>query len=278
MLASDNLTIDQQNLEMDKAFGKRSVLKELAQEELNQKVAEVACKVYQSINKNWTYCGGDLKSSSIDSKFWDFSTFKVHSGQYVPTFVFKGKDLKTLPVALEDVIQHSAKVDCTIASKIAKIIVLKEILGEESFALYVEQLLIDKDLSLTSSNLFHQLPFGFYLGENKPYQLTTERKLGHFVYISNIRDYGNFMPDGPSQGGNAVCVGPDQYIGFGERFKAGPLTEQQIADGFYHDLKENIRFQTRYPTKEIFFMVRNNHQEQMDESSQYGYFNVEAIY
>ncbi|RZI45874.1 hypothetical protein [Candidatus Finniella inopinata] len=270
--ASDYLTIEKQNDEMDKAIYKPPLHN---QEEINSEVARIAIETYKNINENWTYVQAD-KRGSIESSYWRWEILSLGS-HHVPTAVFQGEAISQLFPALKDIVLRKASLECLTAGKAVRSIALAKILGKNSFMTYVDQLFFEKSLELFSPGLYNQLPYGKGIGEKPFYQPTCKREKGHFVYITNIPDYSNIVDDGASRGQNVVCVGNNQYIGFGERFKDGPLSEEQIAENFYTDLGKHAEFHKRYPTKDSYLEARLKHQKAFDASYQYGYFNADLI-
>ena len=270
--ASDCLTPEEQQAEIGRALGNTRLH---TQEKINSKVADIAIEIYKAINRNWTY-GQANQRGSIGSSYWKWEILALKDHD-VPTAVFQGKDISQMFPALKDIVLHKASLDCSTAGKAVRSISLAAILRKKSFEAYVDLLLIDKGLALSSPKLYQLLPYGNGSGEEPFYQLTCKREKGHFVYITNIPDYFDIFDGGASSGENVVCVGNNRYIGFGERFKGGPLSEEQIAEGFYTDLGKHSEFHKRYPTKDSYLEARLKNQKAFDASSQYGYFNADRI-
>jgi hypothetical protein len=61
-------------------------------------------------------------------------------------------------------------------------------------------------------------------------QIDGKAKPGSMVYITNILDYKRCKPSGQATGENGVCVGEDQYIGFGAMYKRGALSLRSIEE------------------------------------------------
>ncbi len=238
--ASDCLTPEEQQAEIGRALYKTNCL---TQAEINSEVAHIAIETYQEINRNWTY-GQENQRGSIGSSYWKWEILALRDHN-VPTAVFQGKDISQMFPALKDIVLHKASLECTAAGKAVRSIALATILGKNSFEAYVNLLLIDKGLALSSPELYQLLPYGKGSGEERFYQDTRKREKGHFVYITNIPDYFDIVDGGASSGENVVCVGNNRYIGFGERFKDGPLSEEQIAENFYTDLGKHAEFLKR---------------------------------
>ncbi len=87
----------------------------------------------------------------------------------------KELDVKSLLPALTDILHQKAFLECIVATKLVKTIILATILGEQLFENYVLNLLKDEELDLPSPELFQKLPFG-KLGGETAYKMTTEKR------------------------------------------------------------------------------------------------------
>lgn len=197
-------------------------------------VSQAALEVYHKINKNWTYLGRDgvLK---VESPYWTAgwqhvtTTIGAQEQQTRCATLMLKCDPRDVTATLEDLINKPAEVECTVALTTAKIFILKKLLGEDKFKNYAvdfyNELIVREGWS--TNDFFHELPLQFMK------KIEGKEQPGSIAYITNLSDYTLFKPTGHFAGENLVCVGDNQYIGFGDMYKEGQQSLEEIeAEGF----------------------------------------------
>lgn len=191
-------------------FGARAIPVAYTQDEVNHIVAESGLKVYDAINKNWTYCD-DMKNATTSADYWKISI------QIIPHISYCSDDFK----GFASVLYSPAQVECMTARDMSKIFALLELLGEEKFSLLIKQ----------TNSLLSELPQNFVTNQS-PEKSTT----GSYLGISNIHAYKVFKPRGPSCNHNVLCVGEDLYAGFDPTsFGQGAISKEAILRALYND-------------------------------------------
>jgi hypothetical protein len=138
------------------------------QEEANKTVVNEALRVYEIINKNWTYPAFKAPIH-VESSYWKCEAIvgKAEVGREIktaamPSLTFQGK-IGELEKGLHDLINSPASVDCLIALGIVKIFCLKELLGEffEEYATNLYKHLENDNGENKTNEFFYALPKPF---------------------------------------------------------------------------------------------------------------------
>ncbi|MDP3533727.1 MAG: hypothetical protein Q8S31_10630 [Alphaproteobacteria bacterium] len=190
------------------------------QDDVNAIVCASAQDTYQKINENWKYVAAD-GILSTESEYWEAKWIQANantnSGR-VPTLILKSNPAHIVD-ALIDLINKPAALECAIALTTAKLLCLKEIMGEDKFKEYAfrfHHILNFTDLSnIESEEFFHELPLQFIT------PLSGTPIPGSIAYITNIKQYRDFKPNGTGTGSNLFCISSNEYMGFSQIYKDG---------------------------------------------------------
>jgi hypothetical protein len=232
---------------------KASSIKENEETLFRQKIEQIEIDLYNRINKNWTYKDpNNGEEWSIDSKEWTIQPIHKYA-KMLPGFQYQGENsVEAFMKALKKLPDTKTALECMRAMQIVQILTFWEVVGDECFK---------NLLKITSSD------FTIFNGFNTPgYLITlamhmnvmegpfegTQKKVGDFHYLHNIQDYFTFIKGGFNQGHNLVCVGDNKYMGFGDIFTKGPLSQEEIYDDFYLELQKHEKFLKKYKDKEEF--------------------------
>lgn len=254
------------------------------QDNINAIVCASAQDSYLKINKNWKYVAAD-GILSTESEYWEAKWIQANantnSGR-IPTLILKNP--KHIIEALIDLINKPAYLECAIALTTAKLLCLKEIIGDDKFreyALKFHYILNFTNLSsIESEEFFHELPLQFIT------QLSGTPIPGSIAYLTNIKQYRNFKPNGTGTGSNLFCVSSDEYMGFSKIYKDGPkpinVIEQQDFELFckiddverFHEKHEILseNFKNNY---DEFIEIRR--EQQIKDFNFYQIFNETKI-
>jgi hypothetical protein len=99
--------------------------------------AQTAIEIYGKINHNWTYPQNGYLA--VTSPYWEpkdvYETTLLEGKEHQakgPTLILKCEPREII-VALEDLVNNFAALECTVASSAVKFFILKELLGAEDF-------------------------------------------------------------------------------------------------------------------------------------------------
>lgn len=234
------------------------------QQTQNEIICETGLKTYRAINDVWSYPGPD-ESMEVRSDLWKMGTVLQTFRQDDKALVARMRSfvLQEEPVsmcqAFDDLIRAPGKVDCTLALVTTQIFILRALMGEKLFEHYAH--LFYKSLP-HKEMFFSGLPQEF-VRVNGPTQ-----ESGYFYHITNVAQYNELSPDGFDAGHNVFCVGPDQYMGFGDLFKDGPKSEKDIAQALFQSYmcvlqrkkEQNPHFCSSIETEPTFHKHRTERQ------------------
>ena len=200
---------------------------------LEEKVVNTAIRLYRYINtstnedgtKKFRYPnpGEDLSTPSC---WWEMRPVE-HNECRIETLIMKQGINPS--VALNDLLNKGAVIDCSIAIEIVKQSISLKLIGKDFF-----------NYAMKRGSTF-ALPCEFVIGsEGLLTESVIPKMSGVYGYIPNIPSYREINPAGFASGQNVFCVNINdelRYLGFGDIFITPP-TEQEISDKLYRDTIE----------------------------------------
>lgn len=254
------------------------------QEKINNRVIQTVLTVYEKINHNWSLPqdSGAEECLRTESTYWtakwvkgskDFQGRKIE--RQFPTLVYQGNP-EEIVLALDDLINKRAYLECFIAVNVVKIIALKELLGDAYFISYITSLM--ESPTYDPDALFHGLPMPFMKecpGKGIP---------GSFGYYANLPLYFAFKPQGLFGGENLCCVKENQYLGFGDFFKNGAQCLENIEMKAYRDFyndrdvqREREQHQKYCSLMDEALFIKKIRDHHWQENNNYSVFDYKII-
>jgi len=179
-----------------------------SQKAVNKHVIPVAKRVFKSMDANWIYAPPKTHIKT-GSKFWEpkiislpFLNGEKRVDRKIYSLVLKTDPENTI-IALKDIIENPASVECIIASNIAQIFCIIELVGEDNFIEYATVLYnsLKDDPTRSVDEFFTLLPNAFI--DRIP---NMEPVPGVFTYAPNIPLYAVYKPNGNAAGDNLFCA------------------------------------------------------------------------
>jgi hypothetical protein len=208
------------------------------QKALNERVAGIAQEIYEDINTKglWKYPSPPYDFNNlykIESSYW--SVEKVCKSPGFCRQFFKIKDHSNYAVALVDLFDSEAKIDCKLANQFVEQLILLKLLGPEEMNSLYQQTPQRRQFMFPATR--DEKPFASLFLPDRERNLGDTPTVGSFTYLRN-HDFYPYIHIGMAQGYNLVAVSKDRYMGFGPEFRY-PLSYSEIKDIFYKEINKD---------------------------------------
>lgn len=188
------------------------------------RIAATATRVYAILNEKWSYPEASAPYHT-ESSFWDTPRcfYILCLDQAMLTKHAQGGPLDFC-AAYDSLLNAPSMFECATAHRMVMTMCMREYVGDERFNVLGNFLWNRLVNANRTGDFFNELSevFLFAVGSQET------PVIGGTRYLINLLDYPALHPQGNGKGQNLVCVGQDQYLGFGEIFKSGPLSRIHV--------------------------------------------------
>ncbi|MBA4117558.1 MAG: hypothetical protein C0514_01495 [Candidatus Puniceispirillum sp.] len=193
-----------------------------------QLVAEAAQRAYTRINQHWSYPDAAIaEKGSTTSPYW---TLEDELFLLVPNKTYFAEIAQNGPIdfcaAFNSLLDSPAQLECRLAMQVSKIMCTCALLGEDSFNKLARSIWEDVHAKEEEQFFLEVLSEKFW--GHAPVPQRSAQLIGRSLYIANVSDYVTRFPKGSFRGHNLMCVGLDLFMGFGDIFKNGPVSIEDV--------------------------------------------------
>lgn len=193
-----------------------------------QMVVEAAQRAYTRINQHWSYPDAlNAEKGATTSAYW---TLQDELFLLVPNETYFAEITQNGPIdfcaAFDSLLDSPARLECRLAMQVSKIMCARALLGEDSFNELARS--IWEALHAQKEEPFFLEAFCEKFWMQAPAPRTSAQLVGRSLYIANVSDYITRFPRGSFRGHNLICVGHDRFMGFGDIFKNGAVTIEDV--------------------------------------------------
>ncbi len=195
----------------------------VTQEWVDSVVTSSLLSSYDQINKNWTYA----KSTELvkaDAPSWKANSTSTNNNKEITFLAWDQETEPSLSKAVRDVLASTTRAECANASKISKIRIFDDLLGDGLFSDLVVQ--ISKQ-SKSPFQFMHTLSWCF----QTPCDLSF--KGVYALPFINITEYSHFKPQGDAQNHNVFKLADGRFVGFDPVFFNVPRTYDELERHMY---------------------------------------------
>ena len=233
--------------------------------DLYEKAEQSILKSFRDINTHWCYPSDDwsrpLSTSSFSVKEIQTSRGLTHA------LIWNPEVQPHLGLALEEALTTPLESDCMNASRLVRIKVAYDLMGDKAF----HQLVENYSKTYEGFDLLQVLSWHFFEAS-----LTLDENAIYAYPFVNLPNYLIFKPTGASGNHNIFCLRGHKYVGFEPSLFGEPLSKADLERFMYEEFKnpQDVTPSLQLEHKRYCSILTFNIFKHMREKNQPGYYKL----